>query len=307
MNRDDEFDNIPELGSARDEFDQPDIPTLKTNDQPKRASKPQSKQQPKRSQPLVNDSDLPPPPRSDSRLTAWLVILLMVVIGAGGYWGMEHINQLQRQLIEANQRLTGLEGLINATDESASKSGAALQAQLKKFLLDGEQRIKHVDSELAKLWTVSYQRNKPKIAEIDKTVAKLDKLTQQQDKVLKQQQTSVDKAAQQLVSLDKAQTEHRQAIDSLDSQLKLRDQANQELDALQDTQLSALEKQLKAIQQQPPVPESLAQAIKEHEQAIAAINSFRKQANSQLLRLSERIDLLQQPQPISLPAPAAKP
>ncbi|MEH6470243.1 MAG: hypothetical protein V7752_03235 [Halopseudomonas sp.] len=289
MTRDEEFSDIPELGPARDALDQADIPTLKkTTDaaaksHPVEVSAPQAVSQ-----------------NRDNRLMSWLVLLLMVVMGAGGYWGMGHISQLQKQLILSNQRLTDLEGLINATDESANKSGAALQAQIKKYLQDSEKRLKHVDSELAKLWTVAYQRNKPKIAEIDKTVAGLDKTlgslgkqSAQQAKVLEKTQAELGKANVGLKSLDQGLVSQQSDMKELGAQLQMRDQANQELDTLQDSQLLQVEQQLKAIQENPPVPDALALSVKEHEQAIAAINSFRKQANSEMLRLADQIKQLQ--------------
>ncbi|WP_421866172.1 hypothetical protein [Motiliproteus sp.] len=312
MTREDDFSDIPELGPADDSLDKPSIPTLD-----KTASS-------ARHQASV-DAPGATSGRGDSRLMSWLVLVLILVIGAGGYWGLEHFNRLQRELILANQRLTDLEGLINTTDQNASKSGAALQGQMKKFLFDGEKRIKHVDSELAKLWTVSYQRNKPKIAEVDQAVAELDKTLkalqatsveleksiktldssttelgkqsdalqqqgQQQAKLIDQSRTELQ---QELAKLQQQRQQDQQMIRGLESQLQLRDQANQELDALQDTQLTSMEQQLAALQKNPQVPQSVADTLKDQQRAIAAINSFRKQVNSQLVRLGKQLDNLQ--------------
>lgn len=286
MTRDDEFTHIPELGPARDPLEQPVIPTLK------KASE------------AVAAPSAAPERGNGSGLMPWLLLLLMLILGAGGYWGMEHINLLQKQLIESNGRLTSLEGLINATDENANRSDAALQAQLKKFLLNGEKRLKHVDAELAKLWTIAYQRNKPKIAEMDQTLAGLDKQSADFEVQLKQAQTDLGKSQADLQQLDQRQgslqlrlsaleTALQAGLADLGGRLQLRDQANQELDSMQDTQLQQLERHLKALQDHPEVPEALALMVKDHEQAIAAINSFRKQANSEFLRLARQIELLQ--------------
>ena len=309
--RDEDFSDIPELGSARDSLDNPSIPTLEKPavTPPKKAAE---------SSPQMVER------RGDGRLMAWVLLLLMVVMGAGGYWGLEHLNRLQKELIMSNQRLAGLEGLINATDENANKSGAALQAQMKKYLQDGEKRIKHVDSELAKLWTVAYQRNKPKIAEVDqaiaeanKSIAALDKRAAELDKraaaldeqakaltsELQQARKALDKSLAELEGLTQQQGQDQQFAKSLESQLQLRDQANQELDALQDSQLVELEKQLKAMQSEPAIPVSVSSSLKEQQQAIAAINSFRKQVNSQLLRMGKQLDQLQKSQASATKAP----
>ncbi len=287
MTRDEEFNDIPELGPARDALDQTDIPTLK----PAATAKLQRNAMPE----TVTAAD-----KSGGGLMAWVLLLLMIVVGGGGYWGMTHFNQLQKELILANQRLTDLEGLINATDESANKSGAALQAQIQKFLQEESKRGKHVDSELAKLWTVAYQRNKPKIAEIDNSLAALDKqsgqLVKQSAQLAEQVKLALgglDQAGIDLTALTQSLQSQQQTLVELGAQVTLLDQASQELDALQDTQLSGLEQQLAALKQNPPVPQALADTIKEQQQAIAAINSFRQQANTELLRLAGRIDQLQ--------------
>jgi hypothetical protein len=293
VTRDEEFNDIPELGPARDVLDQTDIPTLKpvSTVASKRAAA--SQQQPTASK--------------SGGLMPWLLLLLMIVVGAGGYWGMVHFNQMQQQLILANQRLTDLEGLINATDQNANKSGAALQVQIKKFLQGQSQRSKHVDSELAKLWTVSYQRNKPKISEIDKSLAALDKqsdqlvkksdlLAKQSDQLAKQvtqTRSGLDQAAAELKTLSQSQQSQRSALTALGTQMQLWDLANQELDALQDSQLLGVEQKLLQMQQNPSVPKALADSVQQQQQTIASINSFRKQVNAELLRLAQRIDQLQ--------------
>jgi len=311
VTRDDDFTHIPELGPARDKLDQSIIPTLQNPPGVSGAAKAQP------ASPISEGGSHRK--GSESRSILWLLLLLlMAIMGAGGYWGLGQIQRLQQQLIDSNKRLASLEGLISATDESANKSGAALQAQLKRFMLNGEKRLKHVDSELAKLWTVAYQRNKPKISEIDQTVATLDKQSTAFAEQLTQTQTALTKAAaeaQQFNQLQQAlqtrlgtlEKEVKARLTDLGGRLQLRDQANQELDSIQDTQLQQLEKRLKALQSNPAVPEALTLAVKDHEQAIAAINSFRKQVNTELQRLGSQLDQLQRnansATPAALPAP----
>jgi chromosome segregation ATPase len=296
VTRDDEFSHIPELGPARDTLDQPVIPASL-----------------RRAPETVAPASAAPDKTSasGSGLMPWLLLLLMLIMGAGGYWGMEQTNLLQKQLLESNRRLASLEGLIDATDESASRSGAALQAQIKASFVEGEKRLKHVDSELAKLWTVSYQRNKPKIAEMDQTLASLDmrsvELKAQSAALavqLKQAQDGLGRATTDLQHSDLQQqalqaklsgleTALQAGLTDLSGRLQLRDQTNQELDSMQDTQLQQVERRIKTLEQDPQVLEALTQMVKDHQRAIAAINSFRQQANSEFQRIGHQIELLQ--------------
>jgi chromosome segregation ATPase len=89
-------------------------------------------------------------------------------------------------------------------------------------------------------------------------------------------------------------------------QLRIRDQANQELDELQDGQLQQLSRQLGELAQRPPVPPALTEQVNEYGRAIDSINAFRKQINQEVLRLRERINALQLSVPGATPkAPAS--
>ncbi len=297
----DEFDDIPSLGSARDDLDRSDIPTLKPAGQE-----------------VVEPALAAPPAKSSSTALLWFMVILLVAALAGvGYWSQMQISRLEQQLAASEQSLSGalsrmadFETLISATDESASKSGAALQAQLRKQLQEGKQRVSHVDSELRKLWAI-YQKYQPKITT-------LEKQQQQQGKGLSSQKAelktvgesldtiglSLDKQTQALtrtesrlkgvdsaVKKDRRQTESR--ITELREQLRDQDLANQEVDDLQAARLKELQDQLTRMASAPRVPDSVRKQLAEQQKALDSVNSYRRQVNSELLKLRKRVGQLQ--------------
>lgn len=328
MVRDEDFGEVPNLGPARDALDQPPI---------RGASRAVTPSPLPSSSPAVTAAR----PHSGHGFIYLLLLLLVFSVAGFGYWSFERqlklegqlAMQVQQQQVSA-QKIAALENLISATDENANKSGAALDAQLRKLLKDNQTRVEHVDSELAKLWTVAHQRNRPKLEELDKVVAVIKQQLQTADKQLAaadkqlaalskeqkragQQLAEVNAALKQsdqvlthtgdtLSKLNIVQAQMQEDTARLLEQLRIRDQANQELNALQDGQLKQLGRGLAELQQRPQLPATLADEVKEYGRAIDSINAFRKQINQELLRLRERVNALQLSAPVAAPkAPAS--
>jgi len=301
MVRDEEFGEVPNLGPARDAMDQA----------PARAA---ARPRPIPEAPKKATVD-PASVRSGGNGFVYLLLLLLVFSSAGfGYWSYQRQLQLEELLVMlgqqqqvSGQKIAALEGLISTTDENASKSGAALQAQLRKLLSESESRIAHVDSELAKLWTVSYQRNRPQLEALEKTVAGVSQQLAGIDKQFKASDQTVAGLRNDLAKSDKVLAHTGEALNALTStqaqmqdaaqriveQLRIRDQANQELDELQDGQLKRLAQQLTDLQQNPQAPAALRELVAEQGRTIDSINAFRKQINQEVLRLRDRINALQ--------------
>lgn len=108
----------------------------------------------------------------------WVVTMLVIVVmAASGWWmhnrlvDMEDLLTVSRgELGHARKRIGELEALVVATDVNANKSGTVVQAQVKLMDDRAKERNKFVDSEIDKLWGVSYRTNKPAIAENKKAV-----------------------------------------------------------------------------------------------------------------------------------------
>ncbi|MCW9053146.1 MAG: hypothetical protein OQJ91_12680 [Motiliproteus sp.] len=320
MARQEEFNDIPELGPASDDLDRTDIPTLKPlNEIPAKT---------------VRDSQR----KRGNGPVYFMILLLAAAVAAGGFFSFQKIDQLNRQLAASElalantqNRLADIESLVSATDESVNKSGAALQAQLKQQLNEGQGRVKHIDSEIAKLWAV-YQKYKPQIEALDKqqksqgkelaahkaelkTVGEsldtiglsMDKqrlgVEQAQDSVTKTQ-SDIDRAQKRLTAFDKSLTEvdktlkasgQKQAAEmgKLSEELRLQDLANQEVDDLQAARMDEMQKSLEAMRSKSQIPASVKNQLQEQQKALNSINSYRRQINSEILKLRKRVSQLQ--------------
>ena len=174
----------------------------------------------------------------------WLVTMLVVlVMAASGWWmhnrlvDMEDLLTVSRgELGHARKRIGELEALVVATDVNANKSGTVVQAQVKLMDDRAKERNKFVDSEIDKLWGVSYRTNKPAIAENKKAVennsvgikqhteqlAAQTKLIEQQQQLVASQQkqvvdavTSAKRASSQIAQQDKLIADEMKANKSL--------------------------------------------------------------------------------------------
>ena len=320
MAKQEEFNDIPDLGPASDDLDRTDIPTLKPlNEVPARAAR-----EPKR--------------KGGNGLVYFLIFVLVGAGAGGGFLAMQKIEQLNQQLsaselalASTQNRLADIESLVSATDESVNKSGAALQAQLKQQSSEGKNRIQHVDSEIAKLWAI-YQKYKPQIESLNKqqqaqekqlsahkaelkTVGEsLDTIGLSMDKQrrgveltqteLKKAQSGIQETEKRLTAVDKELAEMDKTfkassqqvasgLENLSEELRLQDLANQEVDDLQSARMDELQKSLDSLKSKPQIPASLKNQIQEQQKALNSINSYRRQINSEILKLRKRVSQLQ--------------
>lgn len=233
------------------------------------------------------------------------VILLLLVAGGGvlAYQLMQQQEQLaavQAELNRAKERVDSLEGLLAVASDSAEQSGQTLQQRLQA--IDGriKERFTHYDSEVAKLWTVAYQRNKPQLEQqaeqlkqlqtkLDETEAALVEVRKQAGKgidalaqtgALKSEQAALKKALQaRLASAEKQ-------LDTLEQSLKLESEGRLKVQ-------KQLTEQLSGLSGGSDLTAQLAQRIRQNEQAIKAIDGTRRQVNQDLLRIRQQLNNLQ--------------
>lgn len=179
------------------------------------------------------------------------VAFLLAITGLGlagfSYW---QLMQAQSGLVSAEQRIAELEKKLELTDDESSASLTAVQAKLK-----------WADSEIRKLWGVSYDKNRKAIAENTETL-----------KSVKKQAASLDGKVKDAVKKATAGVEGMQS--------KLESVSNRSLQ--QQTQMQMLTDRLTQLED---VESSLEKRIAENEQAIKAIDSFRRSVNRQILEL----------------------
>ncbi|MFC6669428.1 hypothetical protein [Marinobacterium aestuariivivens] len=126
-------------------------------------------------------------------LHSLVLVLLTASTSALGYWGyglQQSLDESRTQLAQASSRLSDLEQLLEVTSDSAAQSGQTLSGRLEQLGKTAEEKYGHFDSEIAKLWTVAYQRNKPKLEQLEQQLAGQTEQLKAQEAVLKQQEAA---------------------------------------------------------------------------------------------------------------------
>ena len=109
----------------------------------------------------------PDEPTTRSNAPSWFAILflLIIIVGAAGYWSFEQFKVLQ----QAQSRISQLEDRLSATGEDMDQSAAALQIKVSELSTKTEDLWAQMD----KLWASAWRRNQTEIAELNKTVMAL--------------------------------------------------------------------------------------------------------------------------------------
>lgn len=235
-----------------------------------------------------------------------LTVILLLLVAGGGYLGytlmqqQERLAGIQLELQQAQARVESLEVLMEVTSDSAAQSGQTLQQRLQGVDTRMTERFTHFDSEIAKLWTIAYQRNKP---QLEKQAEQLQKLKLQlgetetavadvrkdagkavaelsQLAVLKSGQVALEKTVQTRL------TGVEQQLGTLEQGLKQESEGRLKIQQELTQQLSSLDSGSDASAE-------LAQRIRQNEQAIKAIDGTRRQLSQDLLRIRQQLNNLQ--------------
>ena len=198
----------------------------------------------------------PAPQKSaSSPLVGVLCIMVILVSGAAAYLFLQ-TQTLTEQRNDLDSRVKVLESKLSVTDESLSASGAVIQSKLKDHQDDLELQM----SEIRKLWGVSYDTNKPDIAELKKGQNFQTAQLKDTKGAVENLKSRVDAAANQSISLTAG-------IDDLEQQVR----------QLNDT-VSSLKSDLT----------SQGNRVSDHTQAIEAIDQYRLQLNQRLIQLENQ-------------------
>ncbi|MGB7391799.1 hypothetical protein [Marinomonas sp.] len=243
-----------------------------------------------------------------------LLILILAAAAGAGYWLWQQNMQLRNELSNAKGQIENLDHQFLAADVSANKQGETV-----------EQTLKNHDSEIRKLWAVAYDTNRKTLsAHTDAIEAMQKKLSIMNDAVSTQTQrvaiqsdafneleANYNKLIRSVADLDKAVKPITKDWPSVSTKLtglekevasqKGKDEA-QALSLDQASQdIDSLEKKLAALANKPngASNEELAdmkRTLSNQQDAINAIDAFRSQMNTQVLRLNKQINqlLLQQ-------------
>ncbi len=106
--------------------------------------------------------------------TGGLLVLVLAACGGLGYWLMELQLQFQTrsaELTEARYQIGELRELLQVAESSSLQSGRGLISEVGQLSTTAQSKYTHYDSEIAKLWTIAYQRNKPQLEAQQKALA----------------------------------------------------------------------------------------------------------------------------------------
>ncbi len=203
----------------------------------------------------------------------WKLLVLILIVGLGGlgYFFMQE----EARLASLQSRFDELENKIVSTDESLNQSGAALSIKLKSH---DEVLDKHW-SEIKKLWGVSYDRNRKTIEAQEKTIKGLQASMAARKKEVGSLNGKFDELTGKLAKT--AKSVDTVASASLAAKLEVNDMVSQSQELVD--QFNHLEQNLKASQQ------DLRTRIANTEEAIEAIDAYRRQVNRDIQQLKQQL------------------
>lgn len=213
-----------------------------------------------------------PSPQSSSAVPAIALVIALVAVGGAGFLGWQLL-QTQGVLKHAEARIAGLEQQLNLTSEESSASVVTLQANLKKTDAD----LKKIDADLRKWMGMtetslkSITANSEKIAAVARDIAAAKKESSEAKSGLS--------AIRQEVSANKSVADAAAA--KIDSAVAGISQQSKNIDDLKET-MAKLELELSGL-------DSLAARANKHEEAIAAIDDFRRSTNRDLLQIKQQL------------------
>ncbi|MBA4503095.1 hypothetical protein [Marinobacterium marinum] len=232
--------------------------------------------------------------------------LLLLLAAGGGYLGFaqveqqERLNGLQSDLAQAQARVETLEGLLEVTSDSAEQSGQTLLQRQQEMDARAKERFTHFDAEIAKLWTIAYQRNKPQLEQQVEQLKKLSDRMQEAETALAGVRQDADKAADALAQVGTLKAEQQAQGKALQARLAAAEKQlgtlEQGLQRESEGRLKVqkqLTEQLAGVSGGSDATAALAQRIRQNEQAIAAIDGTRRQLSQDLLRIRQQLNNLQ--------------
>lgn len=215
-----------------------------------------------------------PMPAATQSRKGWLILLTVLVVvacGSSGWLGYQ-VYQLQQENVAlqadvtwSRDRLEALGIAIEATGTSVSESGDTFAKKMEFF-----------DSEIRKLWGVSYDKNRKSIADNAEAIEASSKSLTSSIDAVRSQLTEVNSQINK--TLDQLKTADAQAT------RKLSDQTEQLLVLRSEVEL--------AVSKLNEVPADLVSQVENHEEAIQAIDAARRQFASNISQLQQQVNQL---------------
>lgn len=209
-----------------------------------------------------------PPPRREAPAASGssgmgVAALLVALIGAGvaGY-SMWQNQQAQQELADAEDRLMELEARLNLTNNESDQSVSAIH-----------DKLEWADSEIRKLWGVSNDTNRKAIAANKELAAQASSEAEAAKEVAESQEAALKAAT--------TRTNQQQLeITQLSEEIQLSGQKVEQLNKLSEELEVRVEK----------LVQDLEGRVAGNEEAIRAIDSFRRTANADIQELKQRFN-----------------
>jgi hypothetical protein len=206
-----------------------------------------------------------------------LVVAMFVGVLVGGYWSYSKLTDVdlllmvsRGELDHARKRIGELEALVVATDVNSNKSGTVVQAQVRLLDNRAKERNKFVDTEIDKLWGVTYRNNRPAIEENQKAIDNNTATVKQHREELKTQNERVglqqSSITKQEVKIEEASQNGQLALQSVEDQLN----TVQLLQGKLANVLKQVASQDKALSDQYKTDVGQAQLAQQHAKDLAA-------------------------------------
>ncbi|WP_020208400.1 hypothetical protein [Gilvimarinus chinensis] len=216
----------------------------------------------------------PPPPASNGGASFLAIFALVLAIGSLGYGGYLtwKFTEAQKELVAAQNRVTNLEARLDLNSNESSETVDEIR-----------DKLDWADSEIRKLWGVSHDTNRKKITANGDAIA-----------ALKKQLAATEKdAATARASANNIKAELEKRMAAMDKQLAASSAELQKSQrVLQDLaangeRLQSLSMDVQRVSQQLPGLKDLAARVKANEEAIAAIDAYRRSINRDILQLKQ--------------------
>lgn len=236
------------------------------------------------------------------------LLTLILLILAGGVAGLGYLSLEMKKTLDAQQaeleqtrgRLAEVSQALALTSDTASEAGQTLMGRLGELEGQASEKYDHFDSEIAKLWTVAYQRNKPQLEEQQKALDAQGKAVESLKQTLaatEKKVSSLEGTQQELASVKQSLASLQSSLDKQQSRIEsVSSDTSFALSLEKDERAAAqqsLESRVQGLQRKLESQPDLSRKISSIEQSIQAIDGSRRQFNQSLLQLRDQLNQLQ--------------
>lgn len=246
----------------------------------------------------------------------FLMLLIIAAIAGGGYWLWLENQKLRSELLGARSQIQDLDSQLVAADVSNTKQGETV-----------EETLANHDSEIRKLWGVSYDRNRKAISDNDQKIEQLESKLAELREVVSTQgkrvaiqadtfnevENGYNRMLKTLAEMEKGIADQAQSVQQ--AQAALSTQVDEQKTATKsvtgqvsnlESQLATLKRSLAALEKSinsqsktiatlsdapaaPAIPNDLTSRLSNTEEAIRSIDEFRPQVLREINNLKAQV------------------